>query len=1069
MTLDLLHDLFAHGLVVEASAGTGKTYSVAAIVTRELALNEDRRIGKILITTFTRNAAAELRDRVRRRLVETVGKLSGVLDAADDPLAEHLLDGTPTDIADRIRRLDRSLVEFDSATISTIHGVCSRVLRAAGIDLGSVIDSDEQTRIIEEVVNDLVVSHAHLEPRLDQARLMALVKAMIDDPLLEFWSDPALHATHGKQLETLERLLEECVRRVHTAMNSAPSHADLLRLAREIVEDDTRGDLLAVLRERFQLTIVDEAQDTDRQQWRFFKKLFPGGDGRALVTVGDPKQAIYGFRGADVRAYVDYANTSSLHRTLDTNRRSDQPLLDVLNAAFVGKEFGEGIAYHAVHAPAGRQARGISGMQGSVEFLDLGIATSQQALREPVLDKVIELLESGTLATGRDTGATSRPVEPRDICVLVRSGSVGKLIQQTLLRAGIPAVTGGTSSVMHSAAAIDFRALLEALERPSDVGRVRRAAATVFFGHVLTSVGALTDDVLERVQDGLMAFGSTLANKGLAALGAAIEADETIMSRLAAGPQGERNVTDFLHMIEVMDAEGPRRGCTPEQALTVFSRLDAMDDKNEIVSRRVESDADAVTILTIHAAKGLEFPCVIVADLWKESRGASQAPAVFYDRDNARKIDIGFGIAMPSDHARSIRGAAEQDEARRLLYVAVTRPEHYLAVLVARGKPSKNGPALPSVLEETMTLPATLATPGTRTTLLHALAHAGGTSGPLVLAPAPAVVQTYRRMSFSSLTAGRAHHRSDVLQNEVRGGFDEPATTGTITPPPSSTPALARMPVVDLPAGVAVGSLIHEIFEQIDTSREPLADEVRRVVVERATSGRLKHCHDALVTIITESLKTPLGGPFGALTLGSVQPEDRLPEMDFEMGLASLADGVTASAIGRVLVDMLPGDDPLSEYAKTLAGPSFNLPLGGLLTGSIDAVLRLSSRTHERPRLLLVDYKSNNLHGSGMSDPMEAYRPDRLVGAMAEHDYPLQAILYGTATYRMLRWRLPHVDPDDCIAGVAYAFIRGMKGPETPVDERGHRYGVFAWTPPPGLWARLSDLLETPVTAGVLP
>ena len=149
-----------------------------------------------------------------------------------------------------------------------------------------------------------------------------------------------------------------------------------------------------------------------------------------------------------------------------------------------------------------------------------------------------------------------------------------------------------------------------------------------------------------------------------------------------------------------------------------------------------------------------------------------------------------------------------------------------------------------------------------------------------------------------------------------------------------------------------------------------------------------------------------------------------------------------------------------------LAGRAFDVPVGGLLTGSIDALLRLPGSTTDKPRLLIADYKSNKLHKNDMPDPLRAYAPDRLVAAMAEHHYPLQALLYGTAVYRLLRWRLPEADPDACIAGVAYAFIRGMQGPATPADDKGHRYGVFAWQAPPGLWKKLSDLLVTPQPEG---
>jgi exodeoxyribonuclease V beta subunit len=1072
MKLDLVNDPIPHGLVVEASAGTGKTYSVAAIVTRELGLRDDLRIGQILITTFTRNAAAELRDRVRRRLVETVRALGAGDGAGDDGIVALLRTGTEHEVADRRGRLERALVEFDSATISTIHGVCSRVLRAAGIDVGGVTDTTDTERIVAEVVNDVVVAHATDAHRWDEDRILRLVTALLADPFIEPWHDAAagLTAAEAAHLAALGPLLRGCVARVHAALAARPGYDDLLRLAREVVGDETRPELLAALRARFVLAIVDEAQDTDRQQWELFTRLFPGGDGRALVSVGDPKQAIYGFRGADVRAYVDYARRASTHRTLTTNWRSDQPVLDALNHAFAGHDFGAGIAYLAVGAPRDRQASCLHGMARTVEFIDLGEQTRQVALARPVLGKVIELLESARLA---DSAGTQRRVAPEDICVLVRSGGVGRLVERELVRAGIPAVTGGTSSVMTSAMALDIRSLLEAIERPANLGRVRRAAATRFFGASLAAAGVLAEEVILRVQDGLMTFAGILEARGIAALGAAIEADETIVTRVAAGRYGERNLTDFLHVIEVMDASGPGRGCTAGQALAIFSRLAAMDDQHDLVSRRVESDAAAVKILTIHRAKGLEFPCVLVADLWKDaaSRRGGGGPAVFYDEDGRRKLDLEFALGRESPRARRLRQAAADEESRRLVYVAVTRAEHYLGVLLARGRPDRDGnPPPPSILERTMTLPEApeLAEPNGRVSLERTLVEAVGTSPSLALAPAPQVRRTYRRMSFTGLTAQKSHGRRDNPFAPEGGGYDEPAAAGGAESAGLPAAVAGHRDVIDLPAGVAVGRVVHEIFEHVTTTARPLTAEVRRVVVARATSGRLRSCHDTLVRLVTDTLETPLGGPFGEVTLAAIPPADRLAELDFELGLASLADGVRAASIGAVLADLLAPDDPLRAYADTLAGPAFDVPVGGLLTGSIDAVLRLPDSTPGRPRLLLADYKSNKLHRTGMADPLRAYHPDRLVAAMAEHHYPLQALLYGTAVYRLLRWRLPQVDPDDCIAGVAYAFIRGMQGPETPRDAAGRRSGVFTWEPPRGLWSRLSDLLVTRGAAGGL-
>ncbi len=1066
--LELPTDDFPHGLVIEASAGTGKTYSVAAIVTIELAEQEDLRIGKILITTFTRNAAAELRDRVRRRLAETADALRQKADAGDDEVVTRLLVGSDADIAARIRRLERALVEFDTATITTIHGVCSRVLRLAGIEAGAITDTDETARAVDEAVNDLVVAHSTADHRWQENKIRPIIEAMRQNPGVKPAIGGELSDRECGLLAEFLPHLEKAVERIQATMTAARSYNDLLRIAGELIRE--RADLLAALKDRFTLAIVDEAQDTDQQQWEFFDRLFPGGDGRRLISVGDPKQAIYGFRGADVRAYVKHVQKpETVHRSLVVNFRSDQPVLDSLNDAFEGREFGAGIEYQRVDAPKLHQAALIQGMTGSVEFVDLGIATNQSALAKPVLGKVLELLDGARLADKASPDAPGSPLAPKDICILVRSGGVGQFIQQTLVRAKIPSVTAGTVSVMASSMAFDIRSLLEAMERPSDLGRVRRAAATVFFGHSLAEVGELSDEnsrEIELVQDKLLELSVILVKKGIAALGATIEADGAVMTRIAQGQHGERNVTDFLHVIELMDSSGPGKGCSAERALSIFSRLATTDPKHELVARRVESDADAVKIYTIHAAKGLEFPCVIVADLWKErdDSGGKQL-AVFYDKDGQRKLDLSFALGKEWADARQQKREAEIEEAKRLIYVAATRAQHYLAVLVAQAAPNKKTKITSeSILQQTLTLPE-MSSPNGRTQLKRILTEDHSSATPLTLAPPPKVERTFKRMSFTGITSGRGHGRDHHFDPEG-GGYDEVESTASPSLPALPEPAAVSRDVVDLPAGVAVGRVVHEIFEHVDPTKQPLADEVRRVVEERATSGLLKERHSELIAVVTQTLETPLGGPFGELRFGSIKSEDRLSELTFDMGLASLAEGVKAKAIGELLQAELPKSDILHDYAGMLSGRVFDVPVGGLLTGSIDALLRLPGSATDKPRLLIADYKSNKLHKNDMPDPLRAYAPDRLVAAMAEHHYPLQALLYGTAVYRMLRWRLPEADPDKCIAGVAYAFIRGMQGPATPADDKGHRYGVFAWQAPPGLWKKLSDLLVTPQLAG---
>jgi exodeoxyribonuclease V beta subunit len=1062
--LNISTDEFPHFLVVQASAGTGKTYSVAAIVTIELAEKEELRIGQILITTYTRNAAAELRDRIRKRLVTTAKALRDQAEPGDDQVLSRLQQGPAEEIRNRIGRLERAIVEFDRATITTIHGVCSRVLQLAGMEGGSISDTDQTDQIVAEAVNDLVVNESAGGRFWKEGKIRPIIDAMRQDPHIVPQFDPELPFEDQERLNLLLTRINDCIGRIHRSMTKSPSFNDLLRIAVELVAE--REDLLAVLQDRFRLAIVDEAQDTDCQQWDFFNRLFPGGDGRRLISVGDPKQAIYGFRGADVRAYVQHVQQQhAVRRSLEINRRSSFPLLEQLNTAFANREFGNGILYQPVQAADENQEPRIQGMAGSVEFVGLGRESNRSALAQPVLGKVIELLNNASMAEDGALGAPPRQLVPKDICILVRTGEIARLVQQALGRAGIPSVTAGTASVMKSRIALDIRSLLEAMERPSDLGRVRRAAATIFFGHSLAGVGALDDEnsvVIQNVQNQLLEFTTILSRKGIATLGGKIESDQEMMIRIARGRYGERNVTDFLHIIEVMDSAGSGKGCSAEQALRIFSQLANRDEKHELVARRVESDADAVKIYTIHAAKGLEFPCVIVADLWKNPQKPGK-PNVFYNDQGQRIIDLSYAIGKKWELAEQQREEAECEEAKRLLYVAATRAQHYLALLVAYKEEDLPHP----ILEQTMTLPDLVEMNQPVPLGRELLNHVQGDLH-LTLAPLPMVTQTFRRMSFTGIAAGRGHVRDRVFDPEG-GGYDEGERSGG--GPLPNLPGLAahdgedvnvNHTVIDFPAGVAVGRVIHEIFEHVDPTAEPLNEEVQRVVEERVKSDWLRERHPELIEVVTQTLATPLGPLFGDVTLGAIGRHDRLSELTFEIGLASLADGVSATRIGELLQRELPENDVLRPYADLLAGPAFDVPVGGLLTGSIDALLRLPDSTTEKPRLLIVDYKSNKLHKREMPDPLRAYAPDRLVAAMVEHHYPLQALLYGTAVYRLLRWRLPNANPDDCIAGIAYAFIRGMKGPETPVDQMGHRYGVFAWQAPPGLWQNLSNILVQP-------
>jgi exodeoxyribonuclease V beta subunit len=1062
--LDLANQPILNGMVAEASAGTGKTYSVAALLVRELATDENLRISEVMVTTFTRTAAAELRDRIRGAAINTCDQLRSGKANKDDVMASHLLATYPNDVDAMIRRLQRALVEFDSATISTIHSVCTKVLHLAGVSLGSVGEEDITGRVVTEVVNDAIVSRAVIGvdvSRVSPTGMAEVVAKLLADPFTKPWLDPSqnpfdetqpLSAEDQQFLDEYLKMILECKDRVQVATLNQPSFNDLLKRAHDIVTDSSRAALLDDIRSRFKLAIVDEAQDTDKLQWAFFDALFPRNhDDRALIAVGDPKQAIYGFRGADVHAFVLRIDPAK-KRTLTTNHRSDKPVLDQLNAALEKANFGAGIEYQHVD-PSDKNNVTRFSPGNSVDFVDVGKITSQNRLDKPTAQVVHELLTVGKL----DIDGIQRIIEPKDICVLVKAKATGRAIERKLKQFKIPAVSNGTESVMGGAMAGHVRSMLELMERITDVGRTRRVAGSPFFGLSLRHEHDIPDPELQRIQNRMSELRSMLQFGGIASLAGAMSADDQIMTQLTKGSSGERNVTDFAHVMDVLHTATEGKPCSPSHALEVFVSLIDTDETSDLVSRRVESDVDAVQIMTIHSAKGLQFPCVVVADLWKESTTVRGAP-VFY-RQNQRVVDIVHGLSDATEAskiaAKNAVIAAQNAEMSRVMYVALTRTMHHLSVLVTEGPKSTLTTMIPNMpLKRDIASVAKLKN--------YQAVHTKPDPSKFRCAQiSVSTMQSYRRTSFSGIMDIRTKsQRRDYFETPGHGNDEFGKEVDQLTDSENIMllEHLKSITIPGLPSGKNVGDQIHDILEIVDTSIRPLRDEVNRAVKQVATSSLLRGYHEPLTTMLTRALETPFGGAFGDVSFADIDPSDRLAEMDFEMTVALRQANILVSDIGKVLLAVLSPTDVLRNYATSLTDASFDISVAGIINGSLDALLRLPDSTTEQPSLAITDYKSNKLHRDGDAVPIAGYSPQHVQEKMEEAHYILQALIYGTSVYRMLRWRLPNANHDACIKGIAYGFLRGMVGPDTPVDANGHRYGVFTWQAPAGLWSALSDL-----------
>ncbi|HZG95790.1 MAG TPA: UvrD-helicase domain-containing protein, partial [Mycobacteriales bacterium] len=860
----------------------------------------------------------------------------------------------------------------------------------------------------------------------------------------------------------------------------------LLTRLRDTLADPQLGAAAAArLRGRYQVVLVDEFQDTDPVQWEILRLAFHGAV--TLVLIGDPKQAIYAFRGADVLAYLDAAAVAGARATLAQNWRSDAALLCGLDALFRGAALGDErivvlpvSAAHAGRSLASDEAPVRLRVVTSGGTSGVPVDEMRRLVTADVVAEVVALLDSGAVLTPRD-GTPARPVQPADIAVIVRTGGQLELVHAALLAAGVPAVQRTTSSVFRTAAATDWIVLLEALEQPHRAGRVRRLALSAFVGWDAARLDAEDSDQLGVRLRGWLQI---LEQRGIAALFEAVSRSEGVAARLLGQLDGERRLTDLRHVGEALHAAAMEGQLGLTATLEWLRRRveESTEDSAQERSRRLDSDEAAVQVVTIHASKGLEFPVVHVPFAWDRFVFEPDIP-LFHDDTGRRVRDVGGG--GPGFAANKSRHKVEEyGEDLRLLYVALTRAQAQVTAWWAPNK--KNTPCAPLhrllfTEDPAADVPAPVTVPGDDVAVARlqrravdgclsvtvveprpAAAWTPSTDGTSALAAAAfgrTVDLTWRRTSYSALTSALHEGAPRVgSEPEFDPENDEPPTLpDAVTAGGEDALRGVPSPMDALPAGTAFGILVHSVLEQTDPTAADLAAELK------AQAGEQLHRQSipgltaaALAESLLPSVRTPLGRIAQGLSLADITPADRLPELDFELPLCGGDRPVGLARLGDlvpVLRAHLAADDPMSAYADRLADPLLAAaPLRGYLSGSIDAVLRVGGR------YLVVDYKTNRL--APHDEPLTAwhYRAPALVDAMLDAHYPLQALLYDVALHRFLRWRLPGYDPAEHLGGVLYLFLRGMCGPGV-VAADGSVPGVFAWQPPAALVVALSDLL----------
>lgn len=856
------------------------------------------------------------------------------------------------------------------------------------------------------------------------------------------------------QMSVLQRATEQA--RVHMeeqkALSRTLSYHDQLSRLRDALVAESGENLARVLRTNFPVAMIDEFQDTDDLQYEIFRRLYlPAQFGielpqelaasLAMIMIGDPKQAIYSFRGGDIFAYAKARHDVGEQRyTLATNWRSIPALISAVNRVFMCREapfvYEDIIQFQPVkaadktHAPLkidGRDARALTFWQFGLDASTQGANKSEleQCISDAVADEIARLI-----VAGRNGSAVlgDRPVVSGDIAVLVRNGYEGLRVRRALQLRGVDAVTVGRETVFKSAEAGALFMLLEAVIHYQDRSVLRAALSSDLLGLDYTAIAAIIDIPnawLEWAQQ-MRTLNLQWAQRGFMAMFYSLLQRLELAQRLAEQADSERRLTNLLHLGELLQQTS--RGLPGFESLLSWFHEQLQDSKDDETQLRLESDEALVKIVTIHASKGLEYPIAFVPFLWASK-----------PRQADQKLRHGLGfhneagescLALDAEAIANNLYAAEKErlaEDVRLVYVALTRARAKLYCVwgAAEGRSNPASSALAWLLNPlqtstqlTTSLPDAPLDAEIVSSALESLANQAGGSIECQALPM-SLVPVQARMSSDVAAELQARVFTGSIANDWRISSFSSLTREVHQPPIARSVAQSEDAILQFTAGAQVGLFLHDILEHMDFRAD--VSEQAGVLNQRFAKkyGFVPEQQEQVIALWMHNIvTTPLND--SGLCLASLVANKRLSELEFDLGI----NRVEVAELNRVI----------SAWAgRSLEALSID-DFRGMITGFIDLVFE------HKGRFYIADYKSNLL-GLRLSD----YAPEALKKAMFDRRYDLQYLLYILALHRYLAQRLPHYHYDQHMGGAYYLFLRGMR------PEHGPRYGVFFDLPPHSL------------------
>ncbi|MBT1729195.1 exodeoxyribonuclease V subunit beta [Enterobacter quasimori] len=1155
--------------LIEASAGTGKTYTIAALYLRLLlglggtaAFPRPLSVEELLVVTFTEAATAELRGRIRANIHEL--RIACLRQSTDNPLYASLLE----EITDKQQAAQWLLLaerQMDEASVFTIHGFCQRMLSLNAFESGmlfeqQLIEDESELRYqacadfwrrhcyplqrdIAEAVHALWKGPEELLRAIDRylqgeapvikspppadetlasrhekivtqiATLKQKWNASVDEiaSILENsgidrkkfnrgnqgkWIDKisawAQEETRGYQLpDALEKFSQRFLTERTKADGIVPEHPLFVAIESLLAEPLTLNDLMitramteireavarekrrrgelgfddmlsrldaalcsengealaAAIRTRFPVAMIDEFQDTDPQQYRIFRRIWRQQPDTALLLIGDPKQAIYAFRGADIFTYMKARSEVAAHYTLETNWRSAPGMVESVNtlfkqmdAAFMFREIPFlPVKFAEKNASLRFEFNGVTQPAMNLWLLDgegCGVGDYQSAMAQHCAAQIRDWLSAG--ARGEAVlwrGEQANPVKASDITVLVRSRQEAALIRDALTLLNIPSVyLSNRDSVFETLEAQEMLWLLQAVLAPERESTLRSALASAMMGLNARDIDALNNDeeAWDNVVEEFAHYRERWQKRGVMAMLRELMAKRQIAENMLATAGGERRLTDILHISELLQEAGAQ--LESEHALVRWLSQQIADPNSNSSSQqmRLESDKHLVQIVTIHKSKGLEYPLVWLPFI---ANYRVQDQAFYHDRES-------FEAVLDLSKAESSVELAEAErlaEDLRLLYVALTRSVWHCSLGIAplfrrRGEKSGETDFHLSALGRLIQLGEPKDAAGLRQCIealcgdhiaLHIPSSPDNSRWQTPEQPAAdlnarqiqrTLADDWRVTSYSGLQ----QHGQSIAQDLMPKLDVDAAGVGDILPEPALTPH-------QFPRGASPGTFLHSLFEELDFTQPVSSEWVLKML---QSGGFDEKWQPVLTDWVTAILQAPLTQQ--GISLSQLTAKDKQVEMEFYLPIAS---PLKADALDALIREY----DPLSAGCPPL---NFR-QVQGMLKGFIDLIFR-----HEG-RYYLLDYKSNWL-----GDSSDAYTQDAMAAAMQQHRYDLQYQLYTLALHRYLRHRIADYRYEDHFGGVIYLFLRG-------VDATDPNSGIFSTRPDAALIEKMDELFAT--------